>query len=109
MRAAYIVSRARHTTPPHHGAGDEFYPVTVTVSSRLPAGAIEGETEVAPGTGFCVPDDEEEEELLPPQPGEHQRKGADAADRQNSKESVLILRSVTVSVMRYDIQFHNLQ
>jgi len=44
-----------------------FDPVTVTVSSRLPAGALEGEIEVAPGLGFCVPDGEEEEDELPPQ------------------------------------------
>jgi hypothetical protein len=44
-----------------------FDPVTVTVSSRLPAGALEGEIEVAPGLGFCVLDGEEEEDVPPPQ------------------------------------------
>jgi hypothetical protein len=60
----YVVVRA---TPPHRTTEPEmnFDPVTVTVSARLPAGAREGEIEVAPGTGFCVLDEEEEDEPPP--------------------------------------------
>jgi hypothetical protein len=56
-------------TPPHRTTELEmnFDPVTVTVSSWLPAGALEGEIEVALGLGFCVVDGEEEEDVLPPQ------------------------------------------
>jgi hypothetical protein len=62
----YVVVRA---TPPHCTTEPDMKldPVTVTVSARLPAGALEGEIEVTFGTGFCVLDEEEEEELLPPQ------------------------------------------
>ena len=61
----YVVVRAE---PPHRTTEPEmnFDPVTVTVSARLPAGALEGDIDVMPGTGFCVLD-EEEEDLLPPQ------------------------------------------
>jgi hypothetical protein len=62
----YVVVRA---APPHRTTELEmnFDPVTVTVSSWLPAGALEGVIEVATGTGFCVVDDEEEEDVPPPQ------------------------------------------
>ena len=42
-------------------------PVTVNVSARLPAGALEGEIEVTLGTGFCVRR-RKRRILLPPQP-----------------------------------------
>ena len=41
--------------------------MTVRVSERLPAGALEGDIELMTGTGFLLPDEEEEEEPPPPQ------------------------------------------
>jgi hypothetical protein len=62
----YVVVRAE---PPHRTTEPEvnFVPVTVSVSARLPARALEGDIEVMPGTGFLLLE-EEEEDLLPPQP-----------------------------------------
>ena len=51
----YVVVRAE---PPHRTTEPEmnFDPVTVRVIARLPAGALEGDIDVMPGTGFCVAD-----------------------------------------------------
>jgi hypothetical protein len=68
--------------------------VTVNVTARLPAGALVGEIELAPGAGF-LEEEEEEEEDPPPPHAESRRTSApiNKADRRCRRLRVFVCRT----------------